>query len=84
MVRTTSLVGMMASSSSARVFAHLKERSRSSFVGQHRLDVIVHSRLEHGPKYISLPTLKSTFGVAGLVLTEEEVDYLIKRFADNR
>lgn len=74
----------MAVLCSGNVFARLKERSRSSFVGQHRLDVIMHSRLEHGPKYISLSTLKSAFGVAGFVLTEEEVDYLIKRFADNR
>eukprot|EP00903_Cladosiphon_okamuranus_P012443 g11654.t1 len=44
----------------------------------------MHSRLEHGSKYVSLPTLKSAFGVAGFVLTEEEVDFLIKRFADNR
>lgn len=74
----------MAASSGGRVFTHLKQRARSSFVGQHRLDVIAHSRLEHGPKYISLLALKTTLGVAGLVLTEEEVDYVTKRFADNR
>lgn len=74
----------MAASSSRGVFQHLRERSRSSFVGQHRLDVIVHSRLEHGPKYVPLYTLKSIFGVAGLTLAEAETEYIVKRFADNR
>lgn len=71
-------------SSSGRVFTQLKQRARSSFVGKHRLDVILHSRLQDGPKYVSMSSLKSAFGVAGLVLTEEEVEYLLKRFADNR
>ena len=74
----------MAASTSCDVFKHLRERSRSSFVGQHRIDVIVHSRLEHGPKYVSLSSLKSTFGVAGFTLTEGETKYIVKRFADNR
>ncbi|CBJ32465.1 hypothetical protein Esi_0341_0015 [Ectocarpus siliculosus] len=62
----------------ATSFAHLRQRFRlASFVGW-------HSRLADGPKYVSLSALKSAFGVAGVVLTEDEVGYLVKKFADNR
>lgn len=66
------------------MFVRLRQRARSSFVGKHRLDVIVHGRLADGPKYVSLSVLKSAFAVAGLLLVEEEAEYLVKRFADNR
>ncbi|CAN0455237.1 unnamed protein product, partial [Ectocarpus sp. 12 AP-2014] len=62
----------------ASSFAHLRQRFRlASFVGW-------HSWLVDGPKYVSLSALKSAFGVAGVVLTEDEVVYLVKKFADNR
>ncbi|CAM9561233.1 unnamed protein product [Ectocarpus sp. 4 AP-2014] len=62
----------------ASSFAHLRQRFRlAAFVGW-------HSRLADGPKYVSLSALKSAFGVAGVVLTEDEVGYLVKKFADNR
>ncbi|CAM9626535.1 unnamed protein product [Ectocarpus fasciculatus] len=62
----------------ASSFAHLRQRFRlASFVGW-------HSRLADGPKYVSLSALKAAFGVAGVVLTEDEVGYLVKKFADNR
>lgn len=75
---------MPRSSNGTSVFTSLRSRARSSFVGKHRLDVIVHSRLTDGPKYASLSVLKSAFAVAGLVLVEEEAEYLVKRFGDNR
>ncbi|CAB1115849.1 unnamed protein product [Ectocarpus sp. CCAP 1310/34] len=62
----------------ASSFAHLRQRFRlASFVGW-------HNRLADGPKYVSLTALKSAFGVAGVVLTEDEVTCLVKKFADNR
>lgn len=65
------------------VFSCLRQRARSTLVGRNSATAIV-DRLQDCPKYVSLPSLSSVFASAGFLWTEEEVDYIVRRFADNR
>lgn len=78
----------MPSSSAAAAAGHhafsgLRQRARRELVGVRHSGVIT-DRLKDGPKYVSLGSLKSAFGAAGLTFSEDEAEYVVKRFADNR
>lgn len=65
-----------------QVLSCLRERARSELVGANRPAVITDGL--QGTKYVSLSTLASAFGAAGMALTEEETACIVKRFADDR
>ena len=74
---------MPSSSAGHHVFSRLCQRARRDLVGMHRSDAII-DRLKDGPKYVSLASLKSAFGAAGLTVSDDEAEYVVKRFADHR
>lgn len=86
--RHTYSIYCMPSSSAAAAAGHhafsgLRQRARRELVGVRHSGVIT-DRLKDGPKYVSLGSLKSAFGAAGLTFSEDEAEYVVKRFADNR
>lgn len=66
------------------VFVCLRQRARSTLVGHNNSSTAIVDRLRDCPKYVSIPALSSVFASAGLLWSEEEADYIIRRFADNR
>lgn len=65
------------------VLACVRQRARCALVGEYRPDAIIR-RLEGGPKYVPVSTLKSAFGSVGITLRDEETEWILTRFADNR
>lgn len=73
----------MPPSAGHHAFSCLRQRARRELVGVRHSGVIT-DRLKDGPKYVSLGSLKSAFGAAGLTFNEDEAEYVVKRFADHR
>ena len=73
----------MPPSAGHHAFSCLRQRARRELVGVRHSGVIT-DRLNDGPKYVSLGSLKSAFGAAGLTFNEDEAEYVVKRFADHR
>lgn len=65
------------------IFSGLRERTRRALVGEHCAEGILR-HLRDGPKYVSLATLSSVFTNAGLTWSNEETEFVVRKFADNR